>query len=322
MRQSLLTQLMQICELKNAALHKCRKWCIMDLRGGFAPVRRRLFPLNRKLFSALTLLFSLVLAFSTPAAAAPLPRTAALAGDYIPADAGKGGVEELSSYLYASSVLTAAQYTESSRSKLLLYSTSFTSPIIGRGSFGSYYQELTQVAPYVFVDMAGHVITFRVDENGRPTGLDFEGTEYVPMKLSRSPTFINLTLGFLQYLALYALAALAIWAAYAWSARRRMWRSYTATKLHTALLILMTLTVWNTLFLLVDAASLSFSYASRVPMMIANAVLAALTGLDCLLIAAFAPRGELLRRQKIFYFINIAHAAVLVFLVFYWQLFR
>lgn len=126
-----------------------------------------------------------------------------------------------------------------------MYSTSFTSPIIGRGSFGSYYQELTQVAPYVFVDMAGHVITFRVDENGRPTGLDFEGTEYVPMKLSRSPTFINLTLGFLQYLALYALAALAIWAAYAWSARRRMWRSYTATKLHTALLILMTLTVWT-----------------------------------------------------------------------------
>lgn len=161
-----------------------------------------------------------------------------------------------------------------------------------------------------------------MDENGRPTGLDFEGTEYVPMKLSRSPTFINLTLGFLQYLALYALAALAIWAAYAWSARRRMWRSYTATKLHTALLILMTLTVWNTLFLLVDAASLSFSYASRVPMMIANAVLAALTGLDCLLIAAFAPRGELLRRQKIFYFINIAHAAVLVFLIFCWQLFR
>lgn len=294
----------------------------MELPGAFVPGKRRLFPLNRRLFSALALLFALILTLSAAAAAEPLPRTATLAGDYIPADAGKGGIEELSSYLYSSSVLTAAQYTESSRSKLLLYSTSFTSPIIGCGSFGSYYQELTQIAPYVFVDSPGHLITFHVDENGHPTGLNLEGTEYVPMKLSRSPSFINLTIGFLQYLALYTLASLVVWAVYAWRARQRMWKSYAATRLHTALLVLMTLCVWNTLFLLVDAASLDFSYSARVPMMVANAVLAALTGLDCLLIALLAPRGELLRRQKVFYSINIAHAIVLVFLVFYWQLFR
>lgn len=250
-----------------------------------------------------------------------LPLCADLAGDYIARDREPAGVRELASYLYASTILTAAPYTDYSRTRLTLYSTTITSPIIAQGEHLSYYQVIQQQSPYVFLDEWGNTVTFQVDPDGRCTGFDLEGEAYVPITPDRTAGFINATLWLLQALCFAGPAALAL-VALAWAmARRRNWRSFAVTHLNTALCACVSAAAINTFYLLAFAVPQQ-AYAQYQPLLWLNAALMASLAALPVSMALTWRRGELVLRQKLCYAGDIAVALTLLALMAVWQLYR
>lgn len=274
---------------------------------------------KRVLHVVLAALFACLLC--RQASAGELPLTAPLAGEYIAVDRPDGGVEELASYLYSRSVLTVAPYTEYSRTRLLLYATSFTSPVIARKAYVNYFEELEQVAPYVFEDRQGNVISFVVDEAGEPVEMDFSGERYEPMTTGRTVWLVNITLAFLHGLCFYAPLTL-VCIGMSWlRARRRMWRSFAVTRLHTALCLTLTLAALNTFHLLTLAANgVAIEGVQRLLLRANLPLMALLAALPVAMVCCWK-RGELETRQKAGYGANILVAAAMLAVMTGWRLY-
>ena len=262
-----------------------------------------------------------LLALSSTAGAEELPLCAPLAGEYITRDREEPGVRELASYLYANTILTAEPYTDYSRTRLTLYSTTITSPVIAQGSHVFYYETLEQVEPYVFLDDRGSTVTFFVDENGDPTGFNLDGVAYEPMFFWRQPAFINLTIFVIQGLCVLGPAML-LCVLVAWRVnRRRRWRSFAATRMNTALCGALALVGLNTFGLLAFAVP-DYAYAQYAPLLWLNAALmVCLVALPVGMVVTWR-RSELVARQKLCYAGSIAAAVVTLALMLAWQLYQ
>lgn len=253
--------------------------------------------------------------------AVELPVAGILAGDYISAQSGTNGAKELSSYLYSSMIITVKPYTEHSRSKVTIYSTAISSPIIARRDFISYHEILMQKAPYVFTDSRGNTITFTLSDQGTPTGLDIAGDSYVPLTPGRTPLVINGTIFILQSLFYCSILAIAMLIIYYIKNRKQQWHSFIATRLNTCLTLVIIGTVVNNAVLLISSID-SLPYAQCTIHFVLNyAGLALMIGLSIAIICTWR-RSELVKRQKAVYIVNMIAAATLITIIMFWQLYR
>lgn len=249
-----------------------------------------------------------------------LPVCADVAGEYLHADRAPQGARLLSSYLSVFSTVTARPYTELSRTKLYIYQTLISTPYAGRGAVTPYFEEVTQVEPYVFEDRNGTRYAFTLDSSGGAQ-LSIDGERWVLKGGLITPAFINATIFILQWLCLYAIVALCAILYYALKNRRLRWKSLAATRANTALTVTLGATLLTNAILLIWGVP-SLPYERLWPFFALNALyLIALAAL-CVLIACTARKSELDTRQKIAYSLNTVCALTLLALMLLWELYH
>lgn len=252
---------------------------------------------------------------------AQMPLAATFAGDYITANSGESGAEEFSRYLYSSTILTVKPYTEQSRSKVIMFSTAISSPIIARGSFISYHEILTQVEPGVFTDMRGNKIAFSLDESGKPIGIDFSGSAYVPLTAGRSPLVINSFINLFQFLLAFSIFSLLVSFVYFIKNTKASWKSFIATRINSCLTLVLALALANNAILLVYSIS-TLPYAQCNIHFILNYVLLGVIPALIVALCCTWRKSELIRRQKVCYILNIIASLLMLMIILFWQLYR
>ena len=267
----------------------------------------------------------LVLAFGNilPACAQgeELPVCAGVAGVYLQAERAEPGARLLSSYLNTFTTVTARPYTDSSRSKLYIFQTIVSTPYAGNAPFIPYFEEVTQIAPYVFTDRKGVEYIFEVNDAGKVSCLSIDGVLWVPSHGLTSSFAINMTVLLLQFLCLYIIVALFLTALFTRKHRRLCWRSLTATRLNTALTFCQTAALLTNAILLIWAVPALPYERLRIFFVLNILYMLALPSL-CASVILCARRSELLTHQKIAYAINIVCGLTLFVLLIAWGLYR
>lgn len=238
-----------------------------------------------------------------------LPLTAPLAGRYVPASHPQSGYAELSNYIYRQTVVTVKMYTEQSREHLYLGS-------------GDYYQELTQKDPYLFTDNYGNMVYFVTGPKGEVLHFSYNGDEYVPMKWTRSPAVVQISLYSLYFCVLFLIVAPAILFVQ-WRARRRKLLSVLPLSyLNMGLvLILLAMSVNNYFLLCVNGSVLS--YAECGFHFVINWICTVLAALLVLLMLFRWTKdaGRLSRGQKFLGILTLIVTAICLFMAFFWNLY-
>ena len=250
-----------------------------------------------------------------------LPICAKTAGVYLQAERAQPGARLLSSYLHSFTTMTAKVYTEYSRNKLFIFQTIVPTPYAGNAPFNPYFEEVTQIEPYVFQDRRGRVFTFEMDENERPVELVVNGERWIPSGGMTSAFMINTTILLLQLLCLYLVINIFCTALYTYQHHQRRWIGLIATKLNTALTVVLSAAMFNNAILLIWGVP-TLAYSQLNIFFLLNMLFMVLLPALCLAIALTAKKSELDTRQKACYTINIAWALILFVLMILWQLYH
>lgn len=259
--------------------------------------------------------------FSAQAQEEELPICADVAGIYLQAERAEPGARLLSSYLHSFTTVTAKPYTKYSRAKLYVFQTIVSTPYAGNAPFNPYFEEVTQVSPYVFTDRRGMTYEFDVNDAGKVTELRIEGVRWVPSGGMTSAFAINTTILLLQLLCLYLVISVSCTAYYIRLHHRRHWISLIATRLNTALTAVLSAAMLSNAVLLIWAVP-TLDYAQLKPFFLLNVAYMIVLPALSIGVAATMKKSELDRRQKICYIINIAWAIILFTLLVLWQLYH
>lgn len=250
-----------------------------------------------------------------------LPLCADVAGIYLQAERAQPGARLLSSYLHSFTTVTARPYTKYSRTKLYIFQTIVSTPYAGNAPFNPYFEEVTQLSPYVFIDRRGMTYEFDVNDAGKVTELRIEDVRWIPSGGMTSAFAINTTILLLQLLCLYLVISVSCTAYYIRVHRRTHWISLIATRLNTALTAVLSAAMLSNAMLLIRAVP-TLDYAQLKPFFLLNiAYMIALPALS-IAVAATMKKSELDRRQKICYIINIVWAILLFSILVLWQLYH
>lgn len=238
-----------------------------------------------------------------------LPLTAPLAGRYVPASHPQAGYAELSNYIYHQTVVTVKMYTEQSREHLYLGS-------------GDYYQELTQKEPFLFTDDYGNLVYFVTNSEGNVLRFSYNGDEYVPMKWTRSPAVVQISLYSLYFCVLFLFVAPVILFIQWRNRQRKLLSVLPVSYLNMGLvLILLAMSINNYFLLCVNGTVLS--YAECGFHFVINwvcTVFAALLALS-MLFRWKKDTGRLSQGQKMVGALTLIVTVICLFMAFFWNLY-
>ncbi len=259
-----------------------------------------------------------------PSAASPegLPLTASHAGEYLSVDQAEGGYQRLAGFVQGMYFIAVKPYTQQSRDKLYVSIKMYASQYVGHytGSIGLYFEAVEQIEPNVFQDSHGNLIRF-VQQNGQTTGLFLNDAEYERKPAAGISTRVDITVYALYAAMLYSGVGLISIVIGFVKDKLGKWPRFAATRLHSALCLLLFLLCANNILLLfypVEEMSLALSRACLIFNMAGSGAAVALGVGLCLT----WKRGELSGKQKAAYIATGCFWAVLLVVIIAWGLYR
>ncbi len=245
-----------------------------------------------------------------------LPYPSELTDEFMRADHPHSGYQEFVSYLKVYHPLIAMEYSEFSENKLYLYSKMYSINYRAGATYLPYFEVVTQIQPYLFMDKSGNMIYFDY-KDGVVNKMVFEGVEYVPTEWNRSLAVINSSIILVYLCALCSLAPVVGVVIGVVHNKRRCISTRGASKLLLPLALAILITTINN-GILVSYSSVNLTYAQTTWQFIINYVMTAVMMACVLGMVITWKKSELYRYQKICYLLTIAFAIIIVLFMVFW----
>lgn len=245
-----------------------------------------------------------------------LPYPSALTDEFMRADHPHSGYQEFVSYLKVYHPLITMEYSKFSENKLYLYSKMYSINYRAGATYLPYFEVITQIQPYLFMDKAGNMIYFDYSD-GVVNKMVFDGVEYVPTEWNRSLAVINSSIILVYLCALCSLVPVVGVVIGIVHNKRRCISTRGASKLLLPLALAILITTINN-GILVSYSSANLTYAQTTWQFIINYVMSAVMIACVLGMAITWKKSELFRYQKVCYMLTIAFAIIIVLFMVFW----
>lgn len=245
-----------------------------------------------------------------------LPYPSALTDEFMRADHPHSGYQEFVSYLKVYHPLISMEYSKFSENKLYLYSKMYSINYRAGATYLPYFEVITQIQPYLFMDKAGNMIYFDYS-GGVVNKMVFDGVEYVPTEWNRSLAVINSSIILVYLCALCSLVPVVGVVIGIVHNKRRCISTRGASKLLLPLALAILITTINN-GILVSYSSANLTYAQTTWQFIINYVMSAVMIACVLGMAITWKKSELFKYQRVCYMLTIAFAIIIVLFMVFW----
>ncbi|MBQ3551776.1 MAG: beta-lactamase family protein [Clostridia bacterium] len=248
-----------------------------------------------------------------------LPKTSFLAGEYISAGGIYYGYMDLVNRFNMASMFVIAPYADFSTKKLYAYSEyqslhqAYTTKLR--------FTELDQISPYTFIDNAGGIVRFMLDDEGNVEKIYYNGTEFVPMPWHRSIAITNITVILCYMIALFCVIGFFVMLGFMIYNRKNHIHNLGSSRLAPLLMLTLIAAVVNCMWLLFSSGGV-LSYAACTIHFIINYVCSALMVAFSVGIIVLWRKSELFSYQKVGYIAIMAVSLILLVIMVFWNLYR